>query len=294
MKLKNINEVIEVRWHAIISGEKDDLEFLSNNKVFCPFEISIEAGDNGEYVLKSQDFNDFKNEHEIWKKADKILGNINLVKEFDCGMLRPLKLKKVVDADNNKHYLRSEDTLKSKLQVKSQGTILNEDGTVEEIQTNYVAIINKSLRTYKLITKNSEARRVLKLFNSKDSGKEFINLYKIYEIIEKDVGGIDNTPKSELVTKKQIEQFKHTANSYSALGEASRHGTENKKPPKNPMGLPEAKVLSRTIIENWFEGLLDKEKSNYSGLNLKINKATKSKFKVGEQNNQILRVSGKL
>ncbi len=75
------------------------------------------------------------------------------------------------------------------------------------------------------------------------------NLYKVFEIIESDIG--DKYITYGWATKKDAERFTRTANSRLAIGDDARHGHKKFAPPKNPMSLYEAKSLIRNILINW-------------------------------------------
>jgi len=54
-----------------------------------------------------------------------------------------------------------------------------------------------------------------------------------------------------LTSKSLIKDFKHTANSYGAIGDKARHGFETTLPPVSPMKFEEAKVLIIKILTKW-------------------------------------------
>ena len=64
---------------------------------------------------------------------------------------------------------------------------------------------------------------------------DWVNLYRIFEIICGDVGGSDAIAASIWASKAAIRRFKHTANSPGAIGDESRHGSERDQPPADPM-----------------------------------------------------------
>jgi hypothetical protein len=80
---------------------------------------------------------------------------------------------------------------------------------------------------------------------------DWVSLYRLYEVIEDDVGSLDNIVRYGWATKASIRRFKHTANSPGAVGDASRHGKESTTSPPDPMDLGEARALIEVILHNW-------------------------------------------
>ena len=80
---------------------------------------------------------------------------------------------------------------------------------------------------------------------------DWVGLYRLYEVIEADVGGEDKIVKAGWTTKKAIGRFTRTANSPDAIGDAARHGKQSGEPPPNPMDLSEAISLVKVILHNW-------------------------------------------
>ena len=84
----------------------------------------------------------------------------------------------------------------------------------------------------------------------------WINLYKVYEIVKKDAG----KKKIEQWTKNKISQFTHTANSQSAIGDDARHGVDRSDPPKEPMSISEAEALIRNLLQKWLQWKCEQQK----------------------------------
>jgi len=128
-------------------------------------------------------------------------------------------------------YVRVRSRLKAHLIVK--------DGEVQEIfQADPISeFITTALHDENVAT-------VLRLLG--DHPKDWVNLYRIFEVVEDDAGGIRKIAKKGWATKKAIKRFKHTANF------VARHGTKI-NPPKNPMTPSEAESLIKTIINSWVQ-----------------------------------------
>jgi hypothetical protein len=94
---------------------------------------------------------------------------------------------------------------------------------------------NRVQRVFEIVTHN---------FNS------YIELYKIIEIIQED----DFPPlKKGGEFYNEIKDFKHTAESYEAIGNQARHAHSRFIKPPNPMTLDHAKELVRKTLYLWLD-----------------------------------------
>lgn len=82
---------------------------------------------------------------------------------------------------------------------------------------------------------------------------DWVNLYRLFEIIAADAGGLDGIDSAGWAPKSKMKLFKHTANSPGVIGLESRHGAEWTQPPAKPMKLSEARALLNTIVHAWLE-----------------------------------------
>lgn len=74
-------------------------------------------------------------------------------------------------------------------------------------------------------------------------------LYLVYELVKANAGS--RMFSDNWISRSQAELFRRTANSYTALGRAARHGKEATDSPKNPMPQREATQLMRELVRGW-------------------------------------------
>jgi hypothetical protein len=65
------------------------------------------------------------------------------------------------------------------------------------------------------------------------------------------VGGSDTIADKGWASRSEIKNFKHTANSPSAVGDEARHGKELTQPPANSMTIENARDLLRPLATRW-------------------------------------------
>ena len=231
-----------MEWSVIITGDRYDLEYLC--KCLDSPELCI-TQQGQDFILESTDFNSLTDAKDVKNKASEILALVNGAAKLDLGVRKPLSVAHVVkvkDDGNREVFVEVSDTIIMRDRVTV--SVVGADGTVREIRQvslipNWVADAQR----------DENVAKVLRLFGI--GHRNWVNLYRIYELVENDIGGISNIVKKGWATRKAIERFNHTANSPGAIGNESRHGKQTSQPPKDPMTLSEAKSLVETILHNW-------------------------------------------
>ncbi|MFJ7698951.1 hypothetical protein [Lysinibacillus fusiformis] len=84
----------------------------------------------------------------------------------------------------------------------------------------------------------------------------WITLYKVYELINRDVGNVKNIG---WITKKQRDRFTNTANNPAASGFGSRHAVSSTEPPSEPMDIDEAADFIKGLVDKWLNYYQQKE-----------------------------------
>ncbi len=130
-------------------------------------------------------------------------------------------------------------------------TVGDTNSVLKDSQGN--AVPTPPLRTVQLanlVLKDKAAEKCLRLFSYGDA-ISWVGLYRIYEVIEADVGGMKKIEKEAWSLPDDLDRFKHSANSVRVAGDKARHGKENTQPPKNPMTLDQASAYLRYLLESW-------------------------------------------
>jgi len=231
-----------MEWFVQITGDNFDLEELS--KSLQSPQVCIIREEQG-FFLKSTDFNFLNDTKDVKRTALELLSLINGSARLTLGMRKPLEMAHIIriNDDKTRHiFIEISDTVN----IRASTTILTvtKDGTSKEIRqsdiiTNWLSIAKR----------DSNVAKVLRLFGI--GTHDWISLYRVFEVIEEDVGGVSNIKKQGWAAEKAIKRFKHTANSPHILGDIARHGVEKTEPPKDPMSLSEARSFIEGIIHNW-------------------------------------------
>lgn len=231
-----------MEWVVQLKGDNSDLQELS--ETLNSVELCITKENDG-FSLKSSNFNQLNDANEVKEKAEELLLSIFGAARVAFRMQRPLVVNAVIKVNDDGTKLTTRflsDTMYASSSISL--TITRNNGTVEEIHQA------DPIPEWINIAQNDEnVAKVLRLMGK--GSIDWVGLYRIYDVIEHDVGGIPNIVSNGWTSRNQIERFRHTANSVGAIGDLARHGVETTDPPPNPMPFSEAESLINTIIHNW-------------------------------------------
>ncbi len=229
-----------MEWMVCIKGEHFVLKELS--KSLASPELSVIKEEN-EYYLKSRCFNQMSNADEVRNKADELLSLINGASKLVLRARKPIKIHSVVYIGDDSKRKRTYFDLGLEIPIHSQVSVVV-NGVEQEIHQ-----ADPILDWINVAQVNVNVAKVLRLLSN--FGYDWVNLYRIYEVIEDDVKGSSKVIQEGWATEAAIRRFKSTANSAGAAGDSARHGKDTTQPPKNPMTFSEAKSLIETILHNW-------------------------------------------
>jgi hypothetical protein len=99
--------------------------------------------------------------------------------------------------------------------------------------------------------KYSDAAEVSKLLAR--GTDDWVNLYRIYEIVKRDLSGDNQIVRQGCATSNDLTKFRRTANSPDSIGHDARHGVQSGDPPPVPMESSEAKNLVKKVAQKWLE-----------------------------------------
>ncbi len=229
------------KWLVQLSGDKFDLEDLP--KWFNDPELEV-VEEQDVYYLKSTFFEHLGKAVSVRSKANDLLELLVGSAKLFRPDIRDIKLGSVMEKTENGHR-RHHHLLVSSIRMRSKvsAVTLSVDG--EEAQQN----IPRPTQWATVAGKNHQVRQALHFWVA--DHRSWINLFKILEIIESDVGG--DIYENNWVSKSEIRRFSQTANSYSAIGNVARHAKNIVPSPTNPLKIKEACNLIKMLLERWID-----------------------------------------
>lgn len=228
-----------------LQGDPDDLRELSLS--FNQGDVAI-SREGEKYLLKSSRFEPTLTPEQIQSEAKNIVTLLTGASRLALGSRQPIRVsgayKERDDGRPPAIYLFLEPAI-ARAQVGNPTVIIkNTDGSIE---TYYPA---DPMKDWISIALTDEA--VATAFRIISTAPfDWVNLYRIYEVIDADAGGLDAIAAAGWATKDAIRLFKRTSNHPGALGTEARHGALATQPPPKPMDLSEARSLVSSILHGW-------------------------------------------
>jgi hypothetical protein len=231
-------------WLVQLTGYKSDLDMLVQSLTGSNINISHDGQD---YVLTSDQFSQSDEADAVRQKAERIISILNGAMRLTLDATQSIKVRAVYrrNKDGKRDIFIFAEPAVFRMRLLAPTIALTHvDGTVEEFHPA------DPIKQWAGIALDDE--RVANVFRIFANGiLDWVNLYRIFEIVASDIGGLDAICANGWATKTSMKLFKYTANSPGALGLDSRHGAETTEPPKHSMTISEARALVNTIIHAW-------------------------------------------
>ncbi|MEG4293205.1 hypothetical protein Q5692_15445 [Microcoleus sp. C2C3] len=235
----------------VLAVRKSDVDNLSN-LLRSSDEFSL-ITENRKYYLTSSRWESLTNTSDVLSEATKLLEYISAVAMIYFPGFPRLESDKICEVDEKGKRHNRVELLVKILRGLDSFSIQLEGGQ------DIIPILE--FDSWRKLAKEDEiVKDVFRQF--REFEHTWINLYKIYEIVEKNAGKINKKIDriEEWITKKKISQFTQTANSRRAIGDDARHGVHDKHPPKEPMSLSEAQALIRNLLKQWLQWKCEQQK----------------------------------
>lgn len=213
-----------MNWEIQIAGDVSDLRELS--KSLRDDELRVIERE-GQYFVESALFDELTISDEVASVATEILSLLTGSVRLALSGRTPIRIANIarVREDGGRDIFA---TISETIHVRDMIgiEIQRNDGTVEVF-----APADKIPGWVRLGLSEEKVAKALRLFGTNEH--DWVSLYRLYEVIEADIGGIGEIVSKGWATKTSVKRFKHTANSPNTVGDASRHGKE----PKSVIGV---------------------------------------------------------
>jgi len=244
-----------MKWLVLLDVKKSDFDNLSN-LLRSSDEFSLMA-ENDKYYLTSSHWESLTKPEDVHSIATKLLQHISAAAMIyfpGFTLLKPDIICEVDEEGKRQRWVAGSATL-------------NCDSSSFSIQLegDRDIIPNLEFESWRKLAEEDEiVKDVFRQFTEFEHN--WINLYKVYEIVKYEIVKKDAGKKNKIdrieqwITKKKISQFTHTANSQSAIGDDARHGVDHNDPPKEPMSLSEADALIMNLLQQWLQWKCEQQK----------------------------------
>lgn len=230
-------------WKVELKGENFDLSELLEG--FNSTECAVSKKDS-KYYLKSDIFQELSDARQVLESAKEMVSRINGISRLEFQNWKNVCVSGVsyLKDDGTENVFLSPDPIVccARVRVSDQLTIIRNAKVISEEPS-----IPRPQRLIELCSKDHVASKALRLYGLDD--QSWVNLYRIFEIIEDDIGS--NMVERGWVSSKKATKFTRTANSPSVIGDDARHGSEKYTPPSKPMTLQDGKEFISGLLNNW-------------------------------------------
>jgi hypothetical protein len=141
-------------------------------------------------------------------------------------------------------YVFVEGGATARFRVHARLTVINGDSETNSTISKQASVSETRLE---LAEQDSKVAEALK-FYSEPNG---YNLFKVFEIIRKDVGGEEQINKKFSITKAETSSFRGSVKRSDVWGDKARHAVDSGDPPKNTMSYEEAVAFIKDMLRKW-------------------------------------------
>jgi hypothetical protein len=231
-------------WMVQLAGDTSDLGALAQSLTSGDISVSHDGQD---YVLTSDGFALSDEAGAVRQKAEDMIAILNGAARLALDATQAIRVGAVFRRRENGRrdvFVLPEPAVIRFRAISPTVTVTHPDGTTEEFHPA------DPVKQWAALALNNDA--IANVFRILAGGTlDWVNLYRVFEIIGSEVGGLDSIATNSWATKASMKLFKHTANSPGALGLDARHAAETTQPPTNPMTISEARTLINSIIHAW-------------------------------------------
>lgn len=230
------------KWWVNLQGEDFDLSQLSRLLISPACRVRQEEG---RYFLTADRLNNLEKPGEVREAAEKMTAYIN-------GLVRlRFNSRTRISVGNFEERIGNGETKNLYMMPESEslwmregavGVVITEGGADKPAPQQ----VDPFAAWCALTDSDQKIAQALEMYGNASLSDPWKDLYPVFEIIKKDVGGEDELVRMVWTTRTQIVRFRHTA-------QGTRHGVSTGDPPKNPMTEAEAWTFLRSLLNQWLE-----------------------------------------
>lgn len=229
----------ETKWRAGLTGEIEDLEYLCSQLNSGPIRV---CRDGDEYGIAMDAFSGLE-PSAMFALAKEQLPTLNGSLRLLRDAQQPIVLTHMrgYQGDTKRVVVVADTanlTVHAKVVVAGAGIVNGGSTTKPRYPLNALVTLARS---------DGAVANALRLSDD----QTWVGLYRLYEVIEADIGSLEEIAANGWASRNELRDFKHTANSPGAIGDDARHGRESTTPPKNPMTIHTARALMDRIMRGW-------------------------------------------
>ncbi len=213
-------------WSAEIEGDDFDLQELA--KLLVSARLALEARPNGTYWLTTTEFDGLRTPDEVRRRASDFLTRVRGAAKlcsYNAGELGVVRIEGK-ESDGTIWYQGARSVAMSAV------VSIDFDDAARNLAASAVTIAGRDKNVVDALA-----------YFTRDINWAF-DLYNVFELIRKDVGGQNALEAVGWVSKAELARFTQTTHQL-------RHAVPKADPPQQPMNESEAVLLIRRLLEGW-------------------------------------------
>lgn len=211
---------------------------------------------DGKYLLNARLFQGCTTADQARQKAREVLFELNAYAANFLGAKKKISCAEVrsIQPDGSKiAHLMVQESIESSATL-AEVVIQDADGTIHR-STPKPPKAPDLHRWMRLMKSDDNVRKVERLLA--EQAHDWVNLYRVMEVIENDVGGQNELIRQGYTDKRSRSRFGHSSNHPEAAGDLARHGHNKVQAPSDPMTLHEAGSYVHQIRRRWLQQKLE-------------------------------------
>ena len=233
-----------MEWRIILSGNPAEIEDLS--QALTDADVTIRR-EGEEYVLMAASLQSLQSADAVKAEAERLIAHLDGAAHLALDVQTPIQLLRVAcvkDDGTSCQFVWVTDSIRA-MERFGLATVCH-DGQIEQHTPNQLMA-----GWLGLADDNENVAKALRLLGNRNMN--WVDLYRLIEVVEHDVGGRDEIKKRGWATTDDLGRFRHTANSVAASGDNARHGKEETQPPVRPMSLDEGRAFVEPVVRAWLQ-----------------------------------------
>lgn len=246
-------------WQVQILGWATDLEHLERHFSSTPQRV-VKGEDGNSFLYESDSFTELTDSGKVLECAKSELHVLSGVLKLARNSPTPLRAGAVFkfnEASGQKDtYLHLSDSMTMHAEIGELTVTITDASGNSTIQALPPP---RTVGIAQLATGDSSVAKAMRLLAS-PTHTSWVEMYRIYEVVEDDMGGQHRLAKRGWGSEIDLKRFKHSANSVAVGGDGARHGKELTVPPPKPMSPDEAAAYLNYVLQSWLSLKLEERR----------------------------------
>jgi len=224
-----------------------DFDLITLAELFREGDPAVSADDEGHYLSFVAPDELLDDGARLYEVASLLLHQVNGVARVRSSHFRPVRLVgRFSDDARRQHAVVLAETAEARVRAFSAAVAVDgqQPPAPPAAGPSYVQLARTHL----------DVAEVLEILGKANPAPDWVELYKVFEIVRDSVGGLKPLERQGWVTAAALDAFTASANRPDISGAQARHARTSPKPPrKRTMTLIEARQMIGVLVTAWLD-----------------------------------------